>query len=135
MRWVTSIGRFFTMESPIDRRRRTGATLERARGLERRKGRSFVRSFDSFDSIRFDSIVMPGAKDDAVRVEALTYAYPGHEPVVRDWSLNLPPGSRCLLSGANGAGKTTLLHVMAGKTMVGEDAVRVLGRPPLHDIA
>ena len=117
----------------------TRATLERAPGLERpnnERGRSFVRSLvRSFDSIRFDSIVMPGAKDDAVRVEALTYAYPGHEPVLRDWSLNLPPGSRCLLSGANGAGKTTVLHVMAGKTMVGEDTVRVLGRPPFHDIA
>ena len=74
------------------------------------------------------------AADAAVRVDGLTYAYPGHEAVLRDWSLRLPPGSRCLLSGANGAGKTTVLHVIAGKTMVGEDAVRVLGRPPFHDI-
>ena len=87
------------------------------------------------------SSVMPGAlvvgedADDAVRVDGLTYAYPGHEAVLRDWSLRLPPGSRCLLSGANGAGKTTVLHVIAGKTMVGEDVVRVLGRPPFHDIA
>ena len=122
------------MSSPDDDASDTRARA-RVGTTEQRKG-AFVRSFvRSFDSIRFDSIVMPGAKDDAVRVEALTYAYPGHEPVVRDWSLNLPPGSRCLLSGANGAGKTTLLHVMAGKTMVGEDAVRVLGRPPFHDIA
>jgi len=86
---------------------------------------------------------MPGAlvvgedadADAAVRVDGLTYCYPGHEAVLRDWSLRLPPGSRCLLSGANGAGKTTVLHVIAGKTMVGEDVVRVLGRPPFHDIA
>ena len=122
------------MSSPDDDASDTRARA-RVGTTEQRKG-AFVRSFvRSFDSIRFDSIVMPGAKDDAVRVEALTYAYPGHEPVVRDWSLNLPPGSRCLLSGANGAGKTTLLHVMAGKTMGGEDAGRVLGRPPFHDIA
>ena len=73
--------------------------------------------------------------DAAVRVDALTYAYPGCDAVVREWSLVLPPGSRCLLSGANGAGKTTALQVLAGKTMVSEDAVRVLGRPPFHDIA
>ena len=71
----------------------------------------------------------------AVAVDALTYAYPGCDAVLRDWSLRLPPGSRCLLSGANGAGKTTALHVIAGKTMVNEDVVRVLGRPPFHDIA
>ena len=40
-----------------------------------------------------------------------------------------------MLSSANGAGKTTALHVIAGKTMVNEDVVRVLGRPPFHDIA
>ena len=75
------------------------------------------------------------AATSSVEVKNLTYAYPGHAAVLRDWSLELRPGSRCLLSGANGAGKTTVLHVIAGKTMVGEDEVRVLGRPPFHDIA
>jgi len=70
----------------------------------------------------------------SVSVRALTYAYPGCDAVVKDWSLHLPPGSRCLLSGANGAGKTTVLHVLAGKSMVSEDTVRVLGRPPFHDV-
>lgn len=75
------------------------------------------------------------AATSSVEVKNLTYAYPGHAAVLRDWSLELRPGSRCLLSGANGAGKTTVLHVIAGKTMVSEDEVRVLGRPPFHDIA
>jgi len=82
-------------------------------------------------------VVMTPSDDEAassVEVKNLTYAYPGHAAVLRDWSLELRPGSRCLLSGANGAGKTTVLHVIAGKTMVGEDEVRVLGRPPFHDI-
>ena len=35
------------------------------------------------------------------------------------------------LSGANG--KTTLLQVLAGKTMVPTEDVRVIGRPPFHD--
>src|SRR5262249_43174973 len=33
----------------------------------------------------------------------------------------------------NGAGKTTLLHILAGKHMVPEDKVRVLGRSAFHD--
>jgi hypothetical protein len=64
----------------------------------------------------------------------LAYSYPGGEQILSDFSLDLPAGSRCLLSGANGAGKTTLLQILAGKTMVSEDCVRVIGRPPFHDI-
>ncbi len=45
----------------------------------------------------------------------------------------MAPGTTCLLLGANGAGKTTFLKVLAGKHMVSEDAVRVLGRPSFHD--
>lgn len=71
----------------------------------------------------------------AISVKSLTYAYPGHTPIIGDFTLDLPRGSRCLLIGANGAGKTTLLQILAGKHMVGRDAVRVLGRPAFHDIA
>ena len=68
-------------------------------------------------------------------IRSLKYAYPGGNEILSDFSLELPPGSRCLLSGANGAGKTTLLQIFAGKTMVSEDAVRVIGKPPFHDIS
>lgn len=53
--------------------------------------------------------------------------------MVREMSVSLPPGSRCLLVGPNGAGKTTLLKILGGKHMVPESSVRVLGRPPFHD--
>ena len=66
-------------------------------------------------------------------ISNLNYAYPMGEKIIKDFSLTLPPGSRCLLSGANGAGKTTLLQVLAGKTMVPTEDVRVIGRPPFHD--
>ena len=36
--------------------------------------------------------------------------------------------------GAVIAGKTTLLEVLAGKHMVGRDAVRILGRPAFYDL-
>ena len=70
----------------------------------------------------------------SLQVKNLSYAYP-MEPseIIKDFTLELPKGSRCLLSGANGAGKSTLLQILAGKTMVAEDKVRVLGRPPFHD--
>lgn len=71
---------------------------------------------------------------DAVRVQNLTYAYPGHLPVIENLSLILPAGSRCLLIGANGAGKSSLLQILAGKHLVEQEAVRILGRSAFHDI-
>jgi CCR4-NOT complex subunit CAF16 len=41
----------------------------------------------------------------AVSLNSLSFAYPGCAPSVRDVSLDLPRGSRCLLIGANGAGE------------------------------
>ena len=96
-------------------------------------------------------------------VNSLSYAYPGSLPVISDFTLNLPRGSRCLLLGANGAGnfgsaarlpsliyhdsratryqmwtcapgKSTLLQVLAGQHMVAPDVVRILGRPAFHDV-
>lgn len=72
--------------------------------------------------------------DCPLAINSLSYAYPGSLPVISDFTLNLPAGSRCLLLGANGAGKSTLLQVLAGQHMVGPDVVRILGRPAFHDV-
>merc|ERR1711966_117965 len=76
-----------------------------------------------------------GAANDGMRVQSLTYAYPGCEPAVRDFTLELPAGSRCLLLGANGAGKSTVLRVLAGKNMVPRETITVCGGSPFHDTA
>ncbi|KAL4860214.1 ABC transporter I family member 19 [Chlorella vulgaris] len=78
--------------------------------------------------------VAEGDTQDSVVVSCLNFSFPFSAPVIHNLSLELPRGSRCLLTGANGAGKTSLLQVLAGKYMVGEDAVRILGRPAFHDI-
>ena len=52
--------------------------------------------------------------------------------MLQDVNLQLQCGSRMLLVGANGAGKTTLLKILAGKHMVPEESVKVLGEPPFH---
>jgi CCR4-NOT complex subunit CAF16 len=75
-----------------------------------------------------------GDQQDAIVVTNLKFSFPTSGPIIDDFSLSLPRGSRCLLCGANGAGKTTLLQVLAGKYMVGKDTVRILGRPAFHDI-
>ena len=48
-------------------------------------------------------------------------------------SLAVPAGARCLLLGANGVGKSTLLRLVAGRHMIADATVSVLGRPAFHD--
>ena len=52
-------------------------------------------------------------------------------PVPLVLSLPLSSANRLCLPTA---GKTSLLQVLAGKYMVGQDTVRILGRPAFHDI-
>jgi CCR4-NOT complex subunit CAF16 len=73
-------------------------------------------------------------REPAIEVRGLSFSYAGDpRPVLRDLSWRVEPGSRCLLLGANGAGKTTLLGIVAGRYMVDEASVRVLGRSAFHD--
>ncbi|KAG2497099.1 hypothetical protein HYH03_004690 [Edaphochlamys debaryana] len=70
-----------------------------------------------------------------IHLASVNFSWPGASgPFIKSISLELPRGSRCLLIGANGAGKTSLLQLVAGKYMVSPDAIRVLGRPPFHDM-
>jgi CCR4-NOT complex subunit CAF16 len=69
----------------------------------------------------------------AIAISQLEFAYPDGDPVLRRLDLTVPTGARCLLVGANGSGKTTLLTLIAGRHMVPETTVRVLGRPAFYD--
>jgi CCR4-NOT complex subunit CAF16 len=68
----------------------------------------------------------------AIELCDLSFAYSGGPPVLREISLSVPGGARCLLFGANGAGKTTLLRVLGGRHLVPEGAARVLGEAAFH---
>jgi CCR4-NOT complex subunit CAF16 len=71
----------------------------------------------------------------AIVVQGLTYRYPKGSGLaaLSGIDLTVARGSRTLLVGRNGAGKSTLLRLMAGKRMVGEQPIRVLGRAAFHD--
>jgi ATP-binding cassette subfamily B protein len=52
---------------------------------------------------------------DGIRLEGVTFRYPGGEAdVLHDVDLHLPPGRSVALVGENGAGKSTLLKLLAG---------------------
>ncbi|KAH8047168.1 ATPase [Aureococcus anophagefferens] len=83
---------------------------------------------------------MIGQAEYAVEIDRLDFAYPQSLPtdearmVLNGFSMQLKPGSRCLLLGANGSGKSTLLKLLAGKHLVSGDNVKVMGTDPFRDL-
>jgi CCR4-NOT complex subunit CAF16 len=70
----------------------------------------------------------------AIEIRGLDFRYRGGDAeVLHHLDFSLARGLRCLLVGRNGAGKTTLLTMLAGRHMVADAAVRVLGRPCFSD--
>lgn len=61
-----------------------------------------------------------------IRLEDVTFGYPGSEPVLRGVSLEVDTGTCAALIGPNGAGKSTLLLLLNG-LLRGRGAVEVLG--------
>ena len=49
-----------------------------------------------------------------LRLERVTFAYPGRPPILRDFSLSLARGETVGLAGPNGAGKSTVVHLLLG---------------------
>jgi len=77
---------------------------------------------------------MPQVEGAAVEVRDLIFSYEASHPVVLPLdNLKLPLGCRCVLVGPNGAGKSSLLAILAGRRLVAQGDVRVLGHRAFHD--
>jgi cobalt/nickel transport system ATP-binding protein len=66
----------------------------------------------------------------AIRVNGLTFAYPGGPAVLHDLHFQIGAGETVGLIGPNGAGKTTLFHCLAGVLPLPRRAAQVLGLDP-----
>lgn len=66
---------------------------------------------------------------DAITVEHLTFAYPGHEPVLTDVTLSVPRGTMIALVGASGVGKSTLIDLIMGIYQPAAGRIAVDGIP------
>ena len=64
-------------------------------------------------SLRIDNAASSG--DRVVKIENLSFAYPGGETLVRDFTADILKGERIGIVGANGTGKTTLLKLVTGR--------------------
>jgi len=68
-----------------------------------------------------------------VHVAGLAFAYaPWSPPALCVDQLEIPAGCRCVLVGPNGAGKSSLLSILAGRRMVSQGDVQVVGCEPFH---
>lgn len=65
---------------------------------------------------------------DAVRLEQVQFAYPGHALVLDIPDFTLSQGQQLLLRGASGGGKSTLLGLIAGVLRATTGRVEVAGR-------
>ncbi len=66
----------------------------------------------------------------AVDFDAVSFAYPGKPPALRDVSLRVAPGEMLALVGRSGGGKSTLVSLVARFYDVGAGTVRIDG----HDV-
>lgn len=64
----------------------------------------------------------------AVRLENVSFAYPGGPPVLSDISLDVPAGAFVAIVGASGSGKSTLLRLLLGFEAPGQGVVRYDGK-------
>lgn len=65
---------------------------------------------------------------DAVRLEDVRFAYPGHAPVLEIDRFVVPEGCQLLLRGISGSGKSTLLGLIAGVLRASSGRVEVAGQ-------
>jgi cobalt/nickel transport system ATP-binding protein len=68
----------------------------------------------------------------AIRVEDLTFAYPGGPTALHQIRLEIQPGESVGLVGPNGAGKTTLFLCLSGVLPIQAGTARVAGLDPAN---
>jgi ABC-2 type transport system ATP-binding protein len=64
----------------------------------------------------------------AIRIDNLSFGYPGQPALFGHFNLVIPAGSRFGLFGPNGAGKTTLMHLMTGLLKASGGSIRLFGQ-------
>merc|ERR1711985_185189 len=71
--------------------------------------------------------VCPQFDGPIIEMKNMSFSYaPGLPPVLKDMTLAIERGSRCLVVGANGACKSTVMSILGGKRMIGRNKAWVM---------
>jgi len=62
-----------------------------------------------------------------ISIDRLTYGYPGGRELIRDLSLEIPPGAWLAVTGPSGSGKTTLIRALLGSLTIPDGTIRLGG--------
>lgn len=69
-----------------------------------------------------------------IELKNMSYSYAeGLPPVLKDMTLAIERGSRCLVIGANGACKSTVMSILGGKRMIGRNKAFVMQKDAFND--
>jgi ATP-binding cassette subfamily B protein len=75
-----------------------------------------------------------------VRFENVTFSYPGHHSVFKNFNVTIPAGQKVGLVGLSGAGKTTFMNLMlrlydlqAGKIFIDVQSIAEVTQKSLHE--
>jgi len=69
-----------------------------------------------------------------IEMKNMSFSYAqGLPPVLKDMTLAVERGSRCLVVGANGACKSTVMSILGGKRMVRRGGAFVMAKDPFND--
>ena len=101
----------WSRRSPGARRTKSNARMEALKRL--REQRAGMRTATGSAKMEISEAERSGVR--VVEAEKIAFAYPGGNPVIRDFSLNLSRGDKVGLIGPNGAGKTTLVRMLLGQ--------------------
>jgi len=86
---------------------RVAALLKLREEFKRRRTQSGV------SRLQLDTAEASG--EQVLKINRLTFAYPGGAPVIRDFTAKVLRGERIGIIGPNGSGKTTLLNLLCGR--------------------
>ncbi|MGB8427985.1 MAG: ATP-binding cassette domain-containing protein, partial [Desulfobacterales bacterium] len=69
-----------------------------------------------------------------IKLEGITFHYPGAAPVLKDLDFTLSARDRIGLIAPNGSGKTTLFHIIMGLLKPEAGRIEIFGRPAAVEV-